>query len=237
MSDLDKIEIERIAFGIRFKNQFGLEDALGAVIDDILALPNYGPERFATTASTSTQKQLVSTNNDEAITVSGGDAVFDTKAARRSVVELPRMAEDFVTNVWTTVLSHTAKTPNINRYGTLIKFALPEHWNPIVAMLHSEAAETSEFDLRYTRRLAAEQALAMRDINDFRLAIYHIQTRDLRTTALLDFQHHFTPEIAADKAHKEHPYVRFVERAVAYFRTTAWEFISAHIEQHVRRAA
>jgi hypothetical protein len=234
-SGFDRVQLKRVAFGIRFSNQFGLEDALGAVVDEILASPSFGPERFETTLYTPESRQLMSANNQETIELTRADAIFQTTKGHDSH-DLLKLAEEFAATVWGAVCKRAPRIPSIIRYGSLVSFPLPENWNPIQSILGAEPTETSEFDLRYVRRLLAEGALAKQDVNDFRNAIFLIQTRRSKTSALIDFQHVFEPALNSEKARKDQPFVRFVEKALAYYRVAGWEFLKSRIERLSRAA-
>jgi hypothetical protein len=235
--EFDSLPIKRFAFGIRFMSQFGLEDDLGSVIDEILAARNFGPERFEQTIESAGERQLVSARGDETVKLTRSDAILESRARDYRIDELPKIAEEFVDVVWQAVCDHAPKVPRIIRYGALIRFPLPEQWNPIQSVVGAEPADTSEFDMRYVRRLTADEALAMRDVNDYRTVIYIVQTRNGKTTALMDFQHYFQPEIDSDHARKRQPFGRFAERAVAFYRTAGWEFLRTRIEAQLPKAA
>lgn len=235
-SGFDTVRIKRLAFGIRFQQQLGLEDILGTVVDDILALPGFGPDRFDTTLFAGDGgKTLLNEKQGEAIQLARGDAIFQTEQ-ECSVADISPLADEFVDNVWAAVCKRAPRSPNALRYGCLINFVVPEEWNPIRAILNAEPAETSEFDLRYVRRLPTEGGLSSRDVSDFRNAIFNLRTRKNKTVALIDFQHVFDPAVSYDRLRKEWPFTRFVEKAIAYYRVQGWEFIRNRLERLARAA-
>jgi hypothetical protein len=236
VSAFERLPIRRVAFGIRFQNQFGLEDLLGTVIDDILGGRNFGPDRFENALYSQEQKQLVSQKGDESVTLTRADAIFETKKETFTAEELPKLAEEFIDGVWEAVCNRAPKPPAILRYGSLVTFALPDGWNPIQTIIGQEPADNSEFDLRYTRRLPVEEALAMRDVSDYRTVIFNIQTRKSKSSAGMDVQQYFAPELPSNRARKDQPFMRFVEKAVAYYRTSGWEFLKSRIERLPRAA-
>lgn len=236
MTAFERLSLKRIAFGIRFQPQFGLEDTLGAVIDDVLALPGFGPERFETTFGTQDGRVLSSANNDQSISLTRADAIMELSAKDYGAADLSDLGKEFVDNVWAAVCRRSPRAPSIVRYGCLVGFSAPDSWNPIKAMLETDSADTSEFDLRFVRRLPAEGALAKQDVNDYRNAIFLVKTRKSKTTALFDFQHIFDPALTSDRARKEQPYERFVDKAVAYFRLNGFEFLKTRIERLSRAA-
>lgn len=235
MTAFDRVTLKRFALGIRFNNQFGLEDALGTVIDDVLGSGTFGPERFENTVTGAGMRQLLNKNETEKLTFSRSDTIYEM-TREIAIDELPGLTEDFVGIAWKAVCDRAPKAPAINRYGALISFPLPDDWNPIRSILDVDPAVTSEFDLRYTRRLPAEEGLALRDISDFRHAIFIIQTRNAQTTAVIDYQYIFSPALDSDKARRDHPFARFVEKALAYYRTSGWDFIRNRIERLPRAA-
>src|SRR5260221_14496773 len=170
MTVLDRLPLTRIALGIRFDNQFGIEDVLGEIIDDVISDDHFGPTRFDQTTLGPTGRTLVNSTDDETITFTRCDAIFDTKSKKFSIDHVPDITTDFIDVVWRAVCSRAPRIPSINRYGCLIGFELPETWNTIRSVLGAEAADTSELDIRYLRRLIAEEGLALADVKDYRTA-------------------------------------------------------------------
>lgn len=233
---VDRLPLKRAAIGVRFQNQFGLEDALGAVMDDVLASERFRPERFESTVFTGDTRQIFTANGDEQLTLTRADAILDVRLRDLVLGDLPELAKDFTEVVWEAVCRRAPRPPSIIRYGCLVAVPLPDTWNPIDAVLGAEVTDNAEFDLRYTRRLPVEEALAMRDVNDYHTVIYMIQTRGGKTNGVIDFQRHFNPALNNTSARKENPFVRFVEKAVHFQRTTGWDFLKTRMQRLPRAA-
>lgn len=227
----DRVSLRRFALGIRFQNQFGLEDNLGAVIDDVLSSDRFSRERFENTTFTGDTRQIFTADGDETLTFTRSDAILDMRPKGVAIEDIGPVAQDFVDIVWDAVCRRAPRPPDILRYGCLVAFPLPEGWNPMQAILGTEPTDNAEFDLRYTRRLISEEALAMRDISDFRTVIYMIQTRKGKTTGVIDYQHNFLPALGSNTARKENPFTRFVEKAVAFQRGQGWDFLKTRMER------
>ena len=235
MSGFERLTLNRVAYGIRFSNQFALEDALGAVIDEIVSSGAFDSKRFENTTLSPGQRQLLSASNDETVTLTRSDAIFASQKDW-TIDDVSRMADEFINVVWAALCNHAPKPPSVMRYGCLIGFVVPTQWNPIKSILNVEPTENSELDMRYSRRLVVEEALALQDVSDYRVATTMLQNRGSETSARIDFQHYFVPSLASDKARRDHPYTRFVDKALAYCRTAGWEFLQTRLERLPRAA-
>lgn len=236
MTAIDRLTVKRIAFGIRFNNQFGIEDALGEIVDEVLNSPKFGPERFDSTALATGRRQLIGSASDEIVSFTRADAIFDSRSKDLAIDGLPAMADDFVEHIWAAVCKRAPRVPSINRYGCLIGFELPESWNPIQTFLATDPEDTSELDFRFSRRFVIQEALAMRDVSDYGNATFQTQTREGKTAAFIDFQHYFIPALASEKARNEHRYTRFVDKALDYYRGAGWDFLKSKLERLPRAA-
>jgi len=236
MATISDVRLNRVAFGIRFENRFGLEDVLGEVVDDILNAEGWGPERFKQIGYGAGSRTLLGEGGLETITLQRNDAIYEHKAASFSIDELQSMADEFARVVWTAVGEYLRKKPSINRYGCIVGFELPKTWDPIKALFNHESYETSELALRYAKRLPSEKGLTTSGVNDYNSAILQLNFVAGKGTALIDYQHYFDPVLESEKAKREFPFTRFIDRAAAYFRGNGWEQLQTRLQQLPRAA-
>ena len=236
MNGIERITLKKVVFGIRFDNHFRIEDALGEIVDDILSTDTHGPDRFQNIGYGPGVRQLFREDRTETISFNRNDTIYENTSAKCSVRELPSLANGFLDVVWSAVCENT-DAPNINRYGCLVGFDLPNEWDPIRTLLDTESNDHSEFDLRFSHRILVPKALATRDVNDYRNVIYELTRKTGKTAATIDFQHYYSPSLDDEKSRKENPYMAFIEKATSHFQGTGWEFLRSHVERIQRAAA
>lgn len=229
MAGIDEIELDRLAFGIRYDAHFRVEDRLGEIVDSVLATERQNVARYPQIGYGAGSRQLSNEITSEALTFTRSDTIYDNKKASFHLADISKFATEFFDDVWGSVLEHAKPAPR--RYGCLIGFSLPASWRPIAAMLSEEERETAEFDFRFSKRLAVEAALVKATISDYQLAIFQVSCRGRKCRGWIDFQHYFEPALESDKARKENPFPRFVTHAADFFQGKGWDFLEHRLQQ------
>ncbi|MCK4604201.1 MAG: hypothetical protein KAU41_05805 [Deltaproteobacteria bacterium] len=218
----------QIAFGVRYRPHFALEDNLGSVVDHILDHDRFGVHHFPKIGHAHGSRQLIGL--DEAITITREDAVFDSKKHETDFSQIHQLGAEFTEGVWESVWKY-GRQPAAIRFGCLITFELPEDWLPVEAFLGIPDEHSSEFALRYSHRLPMETAIANLEINDYHHVIYQLGSKQGQRIGTIDYQHFFDPPIESKRAFDSHPFSRFVGNATSHFKGAGWAFFRKQIER------
>ena len=82
--------------------------------------------------------------------------------------------------------------------------------------LHNDFDSANSLKLRFTRRLPVDEALAKKNVNDYRQAIYTVaQSEEAKVNINIDFQYYFDPALTDPKWAKD-DFVKFSERGIVY---------------------
>jgi hypothetical protein len=234
MASIDDIELDRLAFGIRYDTHFRVEDRLGEIVDSVLATERQDVSRFPQIGYGAGTRQLSNEISSESLTFTRSDTIYDNRKASLHVADISKLANEFFDDVWGSVLSHAKPSPN--RYGCLVGFSLPASWHPMAALLGEEERETSEFDFRFSKRLAVENALVKVNISDYQTVIFQVSCRGRRCRGAIDFQHYFEPALVSEKARKDNPFPRFAVQAADFFRGKGWDVLEQRLLQNSKAA-
>ena len=229
MATIDEIELDRLAFGIRYDPHFRVEDRLGEIVDSVLAIDRQDVSRYPQIGYGAGSRQLSNDATSETLTFTRSDTIYDNKKAAFHVADIQKLASEFFIDVWGSVLKHA--NPAASRYGCLVGFTLPTNWRPIAALLGEEEKDSAEFDLRFAKRLAVESAMVKANISDFRMVIFQVSCRGRSCRGWIDFQHHFLPALGNDKSRKENPFPQFASQAADFFRGQGWDFLEERLQQ------
>jgi len=224
VSRMTSAELHRIAFGVRYEPQLKLLDRIGTVMDEVLKQDDtpFGPERFPVSEILPMQFRLLNTDDGSELLINAQDTILqmplETRDASR-VNDLGREFDEYVLQV----LRRTGGVKNIVRYGMLfhfkeIKAATLEN-SPLSRYLSSDFPNANTLFMHFSRRLAADEALAKKRVDDFRNVNYSINQseRDMVRFSI-DYQNYFQPMLDASEWDGR-PFSDFVDRGTEYVET------------------
>ena len=219
VTEISPLEIERIALGVRFEPRFEIFDNVGKTVDSVLrsAGTPFGPSVFPQSQSTPTKHHLTNEDSENSLRFSHQDAILDFTVNTRNIESIEKLAagyEDFVL-----APLRDAGLRGIQRYGILFRLAecgTLLHESPVRHYLGEDFDSANSLQLRFTRRLPVMEAVAKKDINDFKNAIYSVEQTDEGSVSIqVDYQEYFDPVLDAS-AWKSKPYGKFADRGVVY---------------------
>jgi hypothetical protein len=229
-----ELKIERVAFGVQYSTHNTLLDHLGEILDEILALPEYGPEVFPGTAVLAQGRVLLNRETREQLTLTTNDTVLDLPINDLDIEKVKDLGAAFADKIWKTVWE-LGKHPPATRFGCMLSFALPSEWSPADDLLGIGGQETDQFALRYSRRFAADEGIAKAGIDDYHVAIYSISDDPPTRMGSVDLQRYFDPPVESEKEFKAHPFLSFVDRAIRFYEKEGITFFESRFQK--RRAA
>ena len=221
LSRIAPAEIRRIAFGVRYEPQHKLLDNIGAVIDEILRADGtpFGPETFPLSEALPLQYRLLDNETGSFLAINSQDTILQISAKTRNGSQVNERGKDFQEYVLKP-LRKIGGVKNIARYGVLLNFKEDKATSlknpPIARYLSADFENANSLFIRFGRRLPADEALAMRSVDDYRNAIYSVdQTEAGEVRVSIDYQEYFQPLLDAREWDAK-PFSAFVDRGTGY---------------------
>lgn len=219
--DLAAIPIDRLAFGVRYQPHYEVMDLVGAIIDRILRSSGtpFGSSTFPLITRQPTAHTLLNNETGDTLTLTESDAILQMKIDTRKTSEIETLADHFATFVLDT-LRNVAHLKSIIRYGVLFQLqecraSLQE--SPIEHFIKADFPDTRSMSLRFTRRLPVMEAIAKKNVSDYKNLIYTIkQTEKGEASIWLDYQEIFNPALGASEW-SQRPFAQFVNQGIKYF--------------------
>jgi hypothetical protein len=221
VTQLAPAEIQQLAFGVRYNTQFKLLDRIGAVIEEILQADGtpFGPERFTLSDSAIYQYRLMNKEGDNSLTINTQDTILQLPMKTKNESQVDEWASDFQEYVLGP-LRKIGGVRNIVRYGVLLRFKEEEANSfenpPIKRYLSAEFPSANSLAMHFSRRLAMDEALVKKRVNDFRNAIYsvvQVESGDVQVS--IDYQQYFQPALDA-REWDDRPFTEFVREGTRY---------------------
>jgi hypothetical protein len=221
VTQLAPAEIQQLAFGVRYDTQFKLLDRIGEVIEEILHADGtpFGPQRFTLSDSAIYQYRLLNENGDSSLTINTQDTILQLPMKTKNESHVDDWASDFEEYVLGP-LRKIGGVRNIVRYGVLFRFkeedAISLENPPIKRYLSNEFPSANSLAMHFSRRLAMDEALVKKRVNDFRNAIYSLGQSDSgKVQVSIDYQQYFQP--ALDRGEwDDRPFTEFVRQGNRY---------------------
>ncbi len=213
------LTIHQAVFGIRFEPQFGILDHIGKIVDLILRGKGspFSSKLFPFSTSNTTSHTLH--GEDTLIRIGHQDLICQLPFNTTNTDEIKAAADNFQQFI-IKPLKQCENLQSVHRYGLLISLSgksLDFQRSPIDYYLSSDFHRIDTLSMRFTKRLATDQAIAMKRINDFRNAIYSIEESVKGEIEMsIDYQHYFQPALDAESS-SDHTYLKFVEQGLRYF--------------------
>lgn len=221
VSRIAPAEIRRLAFGVRYETQLRLLDNIGSVVDEVLRADGtaFGPEMFPFTEANPLEHRLVNRETGAVLRINSQDTILQLPLDTRNASRVNQWGKNFQEYVLKP-LRKIGRVRHIARYGVLLHLKedkVSSLRNPPVARyLSSDFPSANSLVLRFSRRLPAPEALAMKRVEDFRNAIYAVQQSEEGEVQIsIDYQEYFRPLLDVGEW-DERPFSRFVDRGLEY---------------------
>jgi hypothetical protein len=221
VSQLAPAEIQQLTFGVRYEPQFKLLDRIGSVIDEILQAEGspFDPARFPLSDSNIYQYRLLSELGDSYLLINQQDIVLQLPLKTRTDGQIDSWASDFQEYALGP-LRKIGGVRSILRYGVMFRFKEEDAASlenpPVKRYLSPEFSTVNSLAMHFSRRLAMDEALLKKRVNDFRSAIYTVgQTESGRVQVSIDYQHYFQPALDAGEW-DDRPFPEFVRHGTSY---------------------
>jgi hypothetical protein len=209
--------ITKVAFGIRFGPLWQIGDSLGSIVDAILRGPNtpFGPLTFPHSVEGPTTHNLLNQQTGDSLTITERDVVL-SMSKRDTLEAVHRLADQFEDYVIAPIRKRV-ELRLISRYGMLLDFAncADVLRAPLMKLYLGDDSEARDIQLRYSRRLATDEAYIRKDVNDYRNLIYTMIQDQESARISFDYQLYFDPPLDADDW-KRRPFAYFVDSASRY---------------------
>lgn len=213
--------IDTIAFGVRYEPQWRIMDYMGSLIDEILRTPGtpFGPERFTHSRREADEQILINNETEERLRFNATDTILEIRIDSYDLKDILAIAVEFENRVLD-ILREKVRLRKILRYGMLFKFkecSSELSSKPIEHFIDNDFKNTNTLDLRFSRRLAQDEAMVKSGVNDYRNLIYRfVQNDNSKVFITFDYQEYFDPMLDRDEWEKR-KFSEFVNRGLEYY--------------------
>ena len=213
--------IRRLVFGVRYESQFAVFDRMGSVLDSVLRAKGtpFGPDIFPLSQMVPYEYILSDQESGRRLRMTQSDAILEWPVKTGNLKTVQEVADHF--EVFVLAPLRNIGVGGILRYGALLevkKAAASSYRNPpINRYLSPEFKNANSLAIRFSKRLSSEEALAKKEVKDFRNVIYTLeQSEEGEVSVSLDYQEYFQPLLDREDWSKR-PFSKFVGRGIGYF--------------------
>lgn len=236
ISNLAPIAIEQIAFGVRFQPRYELLDSVGKIVDRILRTKGspFDSNTFPYSSRDASEHRLINPTTGDNLRLTDSDAILEMQLKSRKTSDVKVLAENYSTYILDS-LREVIRLQDIIRYGVL--FRLEECHSaitvsPVDHFLQNDFKDARSLSLRFTRRLPVLEALARKNVDDYRNVIYTVkQSEDGDVKVWVDYQEIFNPQLDYKEWAKK-PFADFVDRGISYFHGEFQTWLKKLIGKH-----
>ena len=238
---LSPVKISRLAFGVRYEPQFGILNHVGEIVDTILRAEGspFDGDVFPQTSTEVSGYTLVNPERKLALQINQQDTILHWRLDSRNLDDIVTLAGQFQDYILGPLRKH-AQIAAVVRHGCLFQL---DRLNtntlskaPISRYLASEfgSGHITTLNMQFIRRLPSWEALAKKNVEDYRNVIYGIQESEEGKVQLsVDYQEYFKPLLNSSDWGK-HPFGQFVERSVSFLEGDFREIGSRRSPTHRR---
>lgn len=204
----------KITVGIRHERHFGIMDSSGRVVDVITKDKDTPfPKAFFTKIGMGAgrERRIESADRSSRIDITTDDLIFQygfKGAGKTFEAAFKWMVEECLPFFKDKVLKPNHVT-DYQRLGIIFghKLTAPKSINEMVSSLTTSTISNPEtMILRVSKKLAVPEALAMKEINDYRNVIFSLnKTEDGNLDVDVDIQHYFDPFVDSLDNYKGYP--------------------------------
>lgn len=193
-----------IAIGVRFRSNFSIEDNSGQIIDRILYSKNafFNPRFFPRLDSIGRERILLNDETEDTLRINSSNIVLEIRDLLetrnfKDPSQVNEISEAFNTEIICGVMKEY-KITRITRIGYIKKYifnvnGLPQKF--LDQTIGNTIEEVRDINLRFSKRLLVDEALAKKEINDYRNVIFNIiKTSDKDELFIsVDYQRYYDP--------------------------------------------
>ena len=209
-----------IAIGVRFRANFSIEDQLGRIVDQILYSKGsyFNPKIFPLAESNVGKRLLINPETDDKLRIDNSNIIleiqFGTTFKTKQIKEiLSKFEGQIIKQVMKTFsIKEIVRIGYIRRY----LFNLQDLAKTFVDKTIGETlGGVNDINLRFSKKLPVEVALAKESVNDYNNAIFNIIKKADRDEIFMsvDFQKYFDPFLPS---YAEIGFRPFIEDANAF---------------------
>lgn len=217
---MDK-NVSALTLGIRHRRSFGITDRVGQIIDYVLhdEKSPFDTDFFPNTYETVRNGRLLANPaTNESLAIDADNVVLRIRV-KNFEEDLKRLQGEYLGFIRDGIFQ-SFDIENINRIGIVFEHSFDKSVisleKAIQSLTKREVEALADIQLRFSKKLPADEAQYKKGVVDFYNAIYTFTKDDSEFLAMLDFQMYLEPEIAvlADV-----PFDAFFTRAANYLHT------------------
>ncbi len=193
-----KENFHSLAFGIRFRPNFKIEDELGSIIDEILYESNskvFTPKNFPFTRNGINEKILINNDTGNYLLINNSNIILEIKSDTH--ISTDDINKVFEKDILETILKNR-KVTAINRIGYLRRTFVEESSitkELIKKSINITEKELLDFNINFSIKKPILESIAKKGINDFYTIINNISKEPGKGNFILsvDVQRNFQP--------------------------------------------
>lgn len=212
--------LEGIAFGIKFRANFSIEDNLGNIVDKILYSKDayFNAEMFPMVHGGGNEKILSNDKKGYTLTINPSNIILDLQLNnKKDSLDIEEISRRFNADIVDGIMKDY-KIVQIQRVGYIKKylFKIEDFAEKVInSLLYSRFTDVKDINLSFSKKYPEEKALAVKDINDFYNVLYRIIKKiELNEIFIsVDFQKIFEPKLENASQIK---FPRFIEKVNSF---------------------
>lgn len=204
-----------IAFGVRFRANFSIEDQLGCIVDDILYKQgtSFSPNLFPTVRSSVNGKQLLDEKSGNKLTIDNSNFILELN--RDSQISNERM-DELVIAFNNEIINSVMKKYHIREirrigYCRQYIFTISELAERFVDQTIGQTlGGVDDINLRFSKKVPSEKSVTIKDIDDYYNIIFNIIKYASKDEIFMsvDFQELYDPFLPTVAELKFDPFIR-----------------------------
>ncbi len=201
INDLDK-HLIGIAFGIRFRANFSIEDQLGSIVDQILYSKHafFNETVFSYTENHVNQKVLVNDKSGDKMTINNSNIILEVNfGGQFESSDLDKIAKEFESEIIDGILKRYKITQFV-RAGYIKRYLFDIETlakNFLKNTIGSTIDGINDIDLRFSKKFPVPDSLVKKELYDYENVIFNIIKRSDKDEIFmsLDYQKYFKPHL------------------------------------------
>jgi len=225
-----------IGIGVKFRNNYSIEDHLGSIADILLyskenGLLNYVSFPYRIKASDSTQLSLHNNETRDNLVINMNNIILDVNFSEK----IPKEKSDEVLEEYFKALTQKiykiVDIQDILRVGLVYKYIINDESSVKAIQKHLKEItfdDASSVTVNFSKKIILSDSKIKKDINDYEnvictLSINHDKKNEYFFQ--VDYQHIYEPRLASVI---DIPYKKFVDKAASYNADIISQWIKKH---------
>jgi hypothetical protein len=229
MKDL-KDYLTGIAIGVKYRNNFSIEDHLGSIIDEIL-YRNNSPLNYITFPLTSSQRNLHNPETGDTFLLNKNNIILDVHFTEKIPKEDSRKIIDEYFRIITQKIYKIINIQDIHLIGIVHKYLITDKDNAKAIYNNFKNItfdDATSITVNFVKKNILPNTKIKKDYNDYENIICTLSMEHSKKNEYsfqVDYQHIFNPLLDSiiDIDYKD-----FVDKVVSYNTNTINEWISSH---------